>query len=59
MIESTTYLDSVAAGELVPQITMARLNKTEEEWTFQELGEIFQKMQNMFAGDLSHNAVRN
>ena len=57
MVESTTYKDSVERGELVPQITLNKLAKPEEEWTLLELEEIASKSLNQYVGDMSHNSV--
>ena len=43
MIESHTYKDSVAAGELVPQITLNDLADPNEEWSTLEMGQIMYK----------------
>ena len=43
MIQSTTYLDSVENGELVPQITLSPLANPDDEWSTLELGEILYK----------------
>ena len=43
MIESHTYKDSVAAGELVPQITLNDLADPNEEWSMLEMGQIMTK----------------
>ena len=37
MIESTTYMDSVAKGELVPQVTLNKLADPNDEWTAMEI----------------------
>ena len=57
MVESTTYMDSVAAGELVPQVTLNKLAKPEEEWTALEIGDILYRQMTQWYGDLSSNAV--
>ena len=57
MVDSTTYRDSVERGELVPQITLNKLAKPEEEWTLLELEEIASKSLNQYVGDMSHNSV--
>ena len=57
MIESTTYMDSVAKGELVPQVTLNTLADPNDEWTAMELAEIFSRQTNEWYGDMSHNAV--
>ena len=36
MLESPNYLASVAAGELVPQLTLNRFSSPEEEWSWWE-----------------------
>ena len=59
MIESTTYMDNVANGELVPQITLNALANPEDEWTFLETAEMLYKMTNQWNnfGDGKHNGV--
>ena len=59
MIQSTTYVDSVANGELVPQITLNSLENPEDEWTMLEIGEIVAKMTKQWFhfGDGTHNGV--
>ena len=57
MIESTTYMDSLEAGELVPQITLNKLKNPDEEWTVLEMKKIGERSINMFFGDMTHNAV--
>ena len=59
MIQSTTYMDSVANGELVPQITLNSLANPEDEWTLLEMGEIVSKMTKQWFhfGDGKHNGV--
>ena len=59
MLESTTYMDSVAKGELVPQLTLNPLANPDEEWTLMEVGEILYKQvkQWLNVGDLKHNGV--
>ena len=56
MIESTTYMDSVAKGELVPQITLNKLANG-EEWSLSEMSELLSRMGNQMLGDASHNGV--
>ena len=56
MVESTTYMDSVAKGELVPQITLNKLANG-EEWTLSEMSELLSRATNQMMGDHSHNAV--
>ena len=57
MIQSTTYLDSVANGELVPQITLSPLANPDEEWTTLEMGDILMKQSNQIFGIGDHNGV--
>ena len=59
MIQSTTYMDSVANGELVPQITLNPLENPEDEWTLLEIGEILAKQTKQWFnfGDGKHNGV--
>ena len=49
-------MDSVAKGELVPQITLNRLANG-EEWTLYEMSELMSRATNQIMGDHSHNAV--
>merc|ERR1712020_648299 len=44
MIESTTFKDSVANGELVPQITLSPLADPKEEWGALEVASILTKV---------------
>ena len=58
MIESTTYMDSLDKGELVPMMTLGGFqNPEEDEWTMREMMEIGEKAQQQFDGDMEHNAV--
>ena len=57
MIQSTTYLDSVANGELVPQITLSPLANPDDEWTTLEMGDILMKQTNQIFGNGNHFAV--
>ena len=57
MVESTTYMDSVANGELVPQVTLNTLANPDEEWTALEIGDILYRQITQWYGDLSSNAV--
>ena len=57
MVESTTYMDSVANGELVPQVTLNTLANPDEEWTALEIGDILYRQMTQWYGDLSSNAV--
>ena len=57
MIESTTYMDSVEAGVLVPQITMNKLKNPDEEWTLMDVEKIGERAINEIMGDMTHNAV--
>ena len=57
MIASTTYLDSTAKGELVPQITLGPLDNPDEEWGLWEMMEIMRRAENQYIGDMTHNAV--
>jgi len=59
MVESTTYMDSVAAGELVPQVTLNKLANPDEEWTALEIGDILYRQMTQWYGDLSSNAYDN
>ena len=59
MIQSTTYVDSVANGELVPQITLSPLANPDEEWTTLELGEILMKQTNQIFHMGGRNGVSN
>ena len=57
MVESSTYMDSVAKGELVPQITLNPLANPDEEWNLLEMEEIMERSFNQWYGDASHGAV--
>ena len=58
MIESNTYKDSVAKGELVPQITLNTLADPNEEWSIFEVGQIMYKQFNQWLNlDLEHSGV--
>ena len=58
MIQSNTYKDSVARGELVPQITLNTLANPNEEWTLFEVGEIMYRQFNQWMNlDLEHSGV--
>ena len=57
MLESTTYMDSVAKGELVPQIMLNPFVNPDEDWTLLEVAEILQHQYNQWNGDMSHNGV--
>ena len=59
MIESTTYMQSVENGELVPQITLSKLAVPEEEWTLLDMEKILEKNMNQWFGDMTNNAVSN
>ena len=52
-------MDSVANGELVPQITLNSLANPEDEWKMLEIGEIVAKMAKQWFhfGDGKHNGV--
>jgi len=47
MVASSTYMDSMENGELVPQITLSTFQNPEDEWTYWEYLEMFQR-DNMF-----------
>ena len=47
MLQSPNYAASVAAGELVPQITLNKFSSEEEEWSWWEKLQIFYKMLRM------------
>merc|ERR1712179_279007 len=44
MVEVPNYLESLDKGELVPQDTLCKFDKEEEEWTFWEKLEILKKI---------------
>ena len=44
MLESPNYVASVAAGELVPQLTLNKFSSEEEEWSWWEKLQIMYKM---------------
>ena len=57
MLESSTYVDSVAKGELVPQIVMNKFTNPEDEWSLWDLEEIMERQFNFWYGEGNHNAV--
>merc|ERR1719325_330603 len=57
MLESPNYLASVAAGELVPQLTLNRFSSAEEEWSWWERLEIVVKMAAMKEFDNNNPAL--
>ena len=57
MLESPNYLASVAAGELVPQLTLNRFSSPEEEWSWWERLEIVVKMAAMKEFDNNNPAL--
>ena len=57
MLESTTYMDSVAKGELVPQIMLNPFVNPDEDWSLIEMTEILQRQYNQWNGDMTHNGV--
>ena len=57
MIESTTYMDSVNKGELVPQVTLGALEIPEEDWNMSEMKEIIDRSNEQFHGNMEHNMV--
>ena len=59
MVESTTYKDSLAKGELVPQILLSHFPNPEDEWSLWEMEEIMERAFNQMYGDASHNAFDN
>ena len=44
MLQSPNYVASVAAGELVPMITLNKFRTEEEEWTWWDKLEIIYKI---------------
>ena len=59
MVESSTYKDSVAKGELVPQILLSHFPNADDEWSIWEMEEIMERAFNQMYGDASHNAFDN
>ena len=57
MIASSTYIDSVEQGELVPQFTLSTFQNPEDEWTYWEYLEIMQRGNEQFNGESEHNLV--
>ena len=58
MLESNTYKDSLANGELVPQITLNPLADPNDEWTFLEVGQImYKQLYQWLNWDLEHSGV--
>ena len=52
MLESKNYMDSVAAGELTPQITLNQFVNPADDWDMFEKFEIFYKVGHLFG---NHN----
>ena len=52
-------MDSVAKGELVPQIMLNPFANPDEDWSLFEVTEILQKQYNQWNGDMTHNGVSN
>ena len=59
MLGSSTYLDSVAKGELVPQIILNPMVNPDDEWSLWEMEEIMERMFNGWYGDGKHTAYDN
>ena len=57
MIASSTYIDSMEKGELVPQFTLSTFQNPEDEWTYWEYLEIMQRGNEQFNGESEHNLV--
>ena len=57
MIESTTYKDSIKAGEYVPQINLGQFPNPSDEWNFIELLQIVLKNFDILVGTALHNGV--
>ena len=57
MIASSTYMDSVEKGELVPQFTLSTFQNPEDEWTYWEYLEIMQRGSEQYNGESEHNLV--
>ena len=57
MIKSSTYKDSVDAGEYVPQINLSKFANPEDEWNIFEMLQIMIKVLIQFFGNASYNAV--
>ena len=58
MIESTTYMDSLEKGELVPMMLLGGFqNPEEDEWNMREMMEIGEKAKDQFDGKMEHNSV--
>ena len=48
MLESKNYMDSVAAGELTPQLTLNQFVNPADDWNMAEKFEIFYKVDHLF-----------
>ena len=59
MLGSSTYLDSVEKGELVPQIILNPMVNPDDEWSLWEMEEIMERMFNFWYGDGKHTAYDN
>ena len=57
MIASSTYIDSMEKGELVPQFTLSKFQNPEDEWTYWEYLEILQRGNEQYNGESEHNLV--
>ena len=57
MIASSTYIDSMEKGELVPQFTLSTFQNPADEWTYWEYLEIMQRGNEQFNGQSEHNLV--
>jgi carotenoid cleavage dioxygenase-like enzyme len=57
MLESPNYIDSVNAGELIPQVTLNKFTNPEDEWNFIEKTEIMYGMTQSTAFDNFNPAV--
>lgn len=56
MLESTTYMDSVAAGTIVPQLTLNKFKEGTPEWSFWDVMKITKRM---MSADPKHNGFDN
>ena len=57
LIESTTYKDSIKAGEYVPQCNLGRFPNPNDEWSLIELLQIVLKTFDILVGTALHNSV--
>ena len=57
MIESSTYKDTLKAGEYVPQTNLGKFINPNDEWSIFEMGQIFLRIFHLLLGNALHNNV--